>query len=280
MQKLNKLLLEQVSRNIKSGYYGSDVSETYNHYLKFKPGIEVNKIIIQDFYDELEKEPEISSLVLNISTYLIIVYRDLKHVDKVMALQFLNSFIEDYPNKKGSSLLVSYNALVESALASKKEIVNGNPMVIFGNSKLVIQHYNEFIGSIFSWIIIAVQRIQNKEINLNFFDIAYSKKVEKFNQLTMGLFTEFSNTAQPELRNAISHNDIMLLNDENKIIYDMKNKRTEPKEITIEKFMALAMIGSWFPMCYLASIAVCLINEEGSVDDILKLPKEYRSLLI
>lgn len=83
-------------------------------------------------------------------------------------------------------------------------------------------------------------------MNSNFFYIAYSKKVEKFNQLTKGLFIEFTNTARPDLRNSISHNDIFFINDEGVIHYDLHNNKSEPKEISIEEFMSLAVIASWF----------------------------------
>lgn len=271
--ELMKEILNQISKNNASGFYGERVKDLTYHYSIFEIGNELNESFILDYFDDLSSEPEIRPILDNLLTYMLVIYRDLRTMDKDLSITYLKSFIKDFKNKPNSKLILKYQSLVESALVFKENIDTEDSLTLFSICKTIIQNYNEFLNSYFSWAIIALQKILKQRVNTNFFNIAYSKKVEKFNQLTKGLLIEFTNTARPDLRNSISHNDIFFMNDEGIIHYNLHNKKSESKEMSLEDFISLSVIASWFPRTFLVSIAICLIIEEGNSEQLETIPE-------
>lgn len=143
-------ILNQISKNNSSGFYSERVKDLTHHYSIFEIGNELNEAFILDYFNDLSLEPEISPILDNLLTYMLVLYRDMKNIDKEFSVTYLKSFIEDYENQPKSRLILKYQSLFESAIVFKENIDSDDNLSLFSISKTIIQNYNEFLNSYFS----------------------------------------------------------------------------------------------------------------------------------
>lgn len=271
MKDTHQRLIQQFSQLASEGMFSQPIKASQQQYDQLKPlgGVAVLVQVAREFQEETEHHvQEISEIRSLICKLLIVIYREAKRQDPLIALTFVHSFIQDYPNIPESSMLPRWISLTQSSLAVREISHSQNRLLTWQIYKQQFQAYNEFLNGLLSYLIILWRTSLSKGVNLNVFDTNYANKVDDFNNLTGdedGAFYIFSRLARPRIRNAIAHESIWLDSEAVKVCFiEGRGNNKIESEMDFTEFVALAGIGSHFPHAYLAAIAVIAVMEDGT----------------
>lgn len=273
--------LQEIGRLALAGYFGEDVKQATEDYQVLAPNAEVFVKIITDFYTRRSSEEDrlVFQTVEILTQLTIVVYRDTKPKDRVLATQFLLAFIQDYPNVSHSSLFQKWHMLTGAALAFKDAIHKSkSPVLVWEQAKGLFQAYNEFLSGILGYFIVCWRTVNGKTFSPNSLTNHYGVKLNEFHALTggeSGAFNLIFKIARPNIRNAIAHGTIWLEEDQGKVKFQ---DRGQTHEIGLAEFLGLAAIGSYVGTAYLAGVAAIIVIEEGNNETIAKLPAHLVSL--
>jgi hypothetical protein len=275
--ELKKRLL-QLHTQSEAGMFGSKAQAAASEYKNLQDkGMQVFLKLVEDFYS-VPKETEEDQMIANLSDLfcqlIIVVYREAKKQDEEIALAFANSFIKDFPNVQGSCLYSQWEALAKASFAFKSSAPNS--LLIWQQSLKLTQAYNEFLNALLGYFLIAWRCALGKSYPVNVLNNTFGSKLNEFSQLTGGddgAFYLIFRLANPNLRNAIAHEDIWLDSETDIVKYSAGKGLKETYEMNLVEFMGLATVGSHLGQAYIVAIATIIILEDGSQQDIMQLPK-------
>ena len=240
-------------------------------------GMQVFLKLVKDFYG-IPRKTEEDQMIANLSDLfcqlIIIVYREAKKQDKQIALAFANSFIKDFPNVQGSCLYPQWEALAKASFAFKSSAPNS--LMVWQQSLKLVQAYNEFLNALLGYFLIAWRCALGKSYSTNVLNNTFGSKLNEFSQLTGGddsAFYLIFRLANPNLRNAIAHENIWLDSETDIVKYSAGKGPKVTHEMSLIDFMGLATVGSHLGQAYIVAIAAIIILEDGSRLDIMQLPK-------
>jgi|GEM_PF-2098977 len=268
MKETHKRLLEQVAQMAAEGKFGESIAAAQREYDQLPAGIAVFIKCVLDFWaettDQVEELAQIRRLVCQL---LIVAYREAKKKEPSTALAFVQSFIEDYPDARESSLLPRWSSLAQASLALREVAHSQNRLLIWQQTCKQFQAYNEFLNGLLAYLIILWRASLGKPVDTRVFGATYANKVDQFNALTGGEndpFYLFTRLARPRLRNAVAHETIWLDSDAMKVRFTEGRNQKVESEMDLLEFTMLASTGSHLAHAYLAAIAVIAVMEDGT----------------
>lgn len=274
-----KRRLIQLNEQTKAGVFGNAAQASASEYESLKnTGMPVFIKLINDFYRQQRKteEDQMMAKIADIFCQLIIViYRDAKKQDEVVARAFANSFIEDFPGSIGSCLYPQWEALAKASFAFKSISDNKNQLLAWQQSLKLVQAYNEFLNALLGYFLIAWRCALGKSYSVSVLGNAYASKLNEFSQLTDGedgAFYLLFRLANPDLRNAVAHEDIWLDQATNLVRYSAGKNPKMTYEMSLEEFVGYGAVGANLGQAYIVAIASIIVLEDGTAQDIKQLP--------
>lgn len=280
-----KKRLAQLNAQAKAGIFGEKVQENSLHYENLSlEGHNVFLQVVNDFYlvdHKTEEDKLIFGMADMFCQIIIVLYRDCKTRDEQIALSFLNGFIEDFQSVPGTCVYPQWEALAKASYALKNSNTFHNPLLSWQQSLKLIQAYNEFLNILLGYFLVAKRCALGKSHSLNVFNKTYGSKLNEFSQLTNGndgAFYLIFRLAQPDLRNAIAHEDIWLDENTHTVKYSAGKPQKIDYEIGLVEFSMYGMVGSHLGQAYLVAIATILLIESRSLEHISQLPSHLIKL--
>jgi len=262
-----KKIIGQFIDIAKDGKLGIEIEKTQVEYEKIDDDI---ARIIKYVYDILtpksEDDLKITRAKSIFSQYIILAYRESKKKDKGIANALLNSFIEDFPSIKNSCLLPKWRTLAESIISVKEVGGSTNRLEIWQNYSKLFQSYNEFLNGLLNYLILCWKCYLGKKTDPSVFELSYGNKIDEFKKITNGengVFYLIFRIANNQIRNAIAHGDINLDTETGVVHYLVGMKNKEEKQIHLDEFMALTLMGSTLAQGYLVGLGTIVVMENG-----------------
>jgi hypothetical protein len=212
----------------------------------------------------------------------IMVYRESRRADPVVAEALLQSFIEDFPGAPDSCLYSQWEALAYASQGFKVALLTQDRLLLWQQSLQAVQTLNEFLSGLIGYYVIAWRVHLGRTFSYNVLYKPYGAKVNEFKELTggeNGPFYLLFRLMNPKLRNAIAHKNIWLDNSTNVVKYASGKNRLGRYEMSLIELVMLAGLASHIPLAYLAGIATSAVHELGDAKEIAKLPQHLVSLL-
>lgn len=252
----------------KDGTLGIEIEKTQKEYEEINNDI---ARIIKYIYDVLTPKSENDLKIMQskaiLSQYIILAYREAKKKDIEIANGLLYSFIEDYPSRSHSCLLEKWRTLAESILSVKEISGSKKRLEIWQNYSKLFQSYNEFLNGLLNYLILCWKCYLGELTDLAVFESSYGNKIDEFEKITdgeNGVFYLIFRIANNQIRNAIAHGDIRFDPNSGIIYYLIGRKNKTEKQIHIDDFMAITILGSTIAQAYLAGIGTIVVMEHGT----------------
>lgn len=211
---------------------------------------------------------------------LLVIYRDAHRKSPDAADALLRSLVTDFPETKNTALWSRWYAVVEASFAIKAVAFSKDELAVWQATKTLFRSYNELLNGLFGFLLACIRASQGKSFSANTFKNAYGAKANEFNELTGGddgAFYLFSRVAKSEIRNAIAHDTIALLDGTNRIQYP--DRDGDLQEIGIVEFSGLAAAGNQMAQAYFGAIATIIVHRSSARDLVSRLPERYLGVL-
>lgn len=262
------------------GIFGEEAKQLAIEYAELS-GMEVFIKVVSDFYQprKTEEDGMMFTIAELFCRLIIVIYREAKQQDSIVAEAFLNSFLKDFPNSQGSCVYPQWESLARAAYAFK--VVKSHELLAWQQSIKLVQAYNEFLNVLLGYFIVAWRCALGKKYSTHIFDSPYGLKLNEFSQLTggeNGAFYLLFRLAKPNLRNAIAHEEIWVDKDANKVKFSDGKGTHTTYEIDLAEFLGFAAVGSHLGQAYIAAIAAILILETGNIHELEVLPTSLVSV--
>lgn len=271
-----KRRLSQLYRMSKEGIFGEVVKEATSEYEELSiSGIDIFLKVVADFYKPTKTEEDrmMFKMADLFCQLIIVVYREAKKQDVIVAKAFLNSFIKDFPGAQGSCVYPQWESLARASYAFKA--AKNDQLLAWQQALKLVQANNEFLNVLLGYLIVVWRCASGKKFSPNVFNNPYGSKLNDFSQLTNGdngIFYLIFRLAKPNLRNAIAHEDIWLDYNSNKVRFTDGKEQKISYEMDLIEFLSLAAVGSHLGQAYIAAISAILVLEEGSPAHLIQLP--------
>lgn len=284
-------LTEQLGSQAHRGHFGANTAAAAAEYAALPTDfLRVVKYLADFCEDQLddvrEYDPALADLVLQTRKLfvqlMLLVYRDAKRADPVVAESFVTVFCEDFPDAVGSALLPKWQSLAAACHAFKEVAKLNSSNLVWTQSKALVQYWNEFLDGLLAPLSYAWRTAVGRKASSAVFGQAYGAKLNEFAQLTGGddgIFYLFFRVGNPQLRNGLAHGSAWFDEETNIIRYTNGKKDKTEHTISLMEFMALCFQASYFCGAYLAALAVVVIEESGNPAAREALPGQFRKLL-
>jgi hypothetical protein len=276
--------LQQLHQMAKDGDFGeavrreTDAVDQANH-----APMAVLLSVVSDFYshEARRSDEDIARLTDLFCQLFMVVYREAKRRDPMVANGLLHAFLRDYPGAPGTCIYPQWETLLQAAHGFRAAQTASNRVLMIEQTFRLAQAYNEFLNVLLGYYLIAWRTGLGKSVSLKALHNPYGAKVKEFSDLTGGddgPFYLLFRLAKPQLRNAIAHGTIWLDSETDTVRYVDGKDQLTPYELPLVEVVALTGVASHLPMAYLAAVAAVAVNETGIIGDIAKLPPHLVSL--
>lgn len=277
-------LLEQFTDMAEQGAFGSEMKQLRAKYQSEPTTIRALLSMVRDFSEGLKDEdPELANIRLHATQVLLMAYSETKLSDPVLAWNFVNAFINDYPGIAGSSLMPRWASFANATLAFREVIPSGNRLLVWQNARELFNAYNGFLDGLFGYLILMWRARSGKRINPNVLNDRYGNKVNVLRALSGGEdgpFHLFFRLANPDIRNAIAHQSIWLDSDTGMVHYSYGTSTKIEAEISISTFAVLNMVASNIAQPYVIAMSTIMIMETGTITERAMVPDLLRRMVI
>lgn len=234
---------------------------------------------VTDLYNDLrvQSSEELTNLVDLLVKLIIVVYREAKRVDPVIAAGIPNSLLKDFPGAPRSCLYSKWESLSSASIAFGAA-PKTDRTVVFQLATTLVVAANEFLGGLVGFLLAGWRCASGKSVKPGLFKQSNGAKFKELSQLTGGedgALYIFFGLASSRFRNAIAHGDVWLNSAENKVEYSDDDGEYE---MSLNDFGAHIIGSSWLGRAYLAAIGAIAILEEGSVLELMQLPQHLVTL--
>ena len=184
--------LSQLNLMATQGIFGEEAKLAAVDYTRLSSsGMNVFLKVVADFYqpNKTEEDQLIFRMADLFCQLIIVVYREAKQEDRIVADAFLNSYIKDFPDAQGSCVYPQWESLARAAYAFK--LAKTHKLLAWQQAIKLVQAYNEFINVLLGYFIISWRCSVGKQYSKNVFDNSYGSKLNEFLQLTLGVRSFF-----------------------------------------------------------------------------------------